>query len=193
MIDIPAIAGRYYTIEILDLWGETIANLNERTIALSLRERSRCVRRGATLVLPEGAQRVDLPGRKVGVLARIESAIAPSRRSSCRTGSRLRRRGLPRSRLRLNPEFANDRLPGVEAFDSAPAILAPSPTWAPHAPRTLQGKVRKVAAVVNNPLDRNRVDSVIRHQAWAMLATREARRPYGHGWVHPKVDGGVRG
>jgi hypothetical protein len=32
LLEIPAINGRYYTVQILDEWGEVIANINERTI-----------------------------------------------------------------------------------------------------------------------------------------------------------------
>jgi len=34
-LEIPRITGRYYTVHVLDEWGEVIANINDRTMPLS--------------------------------------------------------------------------------------------------------------------------------------------------------------
>jgi hypothetical protein len=184
------IAERYYTVQILDLWGETIANLNERTYPDHSSGAFALCAQGATIALPAGAQRIDLPGTKVRVIVRIELGEHPEQAIELQNRLTMAATGTPQIAPAIDvPIFTNDRLPGVEAFDSAPAILATEPDSNPGV-ESLQAKVRMVAAVAHHPTERNRIDSVIRQQAWEMLEhARGVMGSYGHGWVHPKVSG----
>ena len=77
LVTLPKITGRYYTVEVLNGWGEVTANINERnfprhpsgTFALCLK--------GAKVALPPDAQRINLPNRKSRVLMRIELVAKP--------------------------------------------------------------------------------------------------------------------
>ena len=77
LIDIPEIKGRYYTVQILNGWGETTANINERNFQKHPFGKYLFCIKGATPVLPKGTLRVTLPSRKSRLLMRIG-------RASCR-------------------------------------------------------------------------------------------------------------
>src|SRR5262245_49498037 len=78
LIDLPEIKGRYYTVQILNGWGETTANINERNFPKhSFGKFLFCIK-GATPVLPKGTLRVTLPSRKSRMLMRIEIGANPA-------------------------------------------------------------------------------------------------------------------
>ena len=189
VIDIPAIAGRYYTVQILNVWGETIANLNERTYRIIHPERSRCVRRARRLSCRRVRSASTCRDARFGSSRASSSATAPSRRSSCRTGSRWRRRG--------SPDLACDRYPAVH---ERPAARRRGVRQRAGDPRlgAQHGRPCGDAAGKGPQCRRHREQSARpqsrrlghRQQAWAMLDhARGAMGAYGHGWVHPRVTG----
>lgn len=190
VIDIPRIVGRYYTVQILNMWGETIANLNERTYPARPSGAFALCTKGGSVAVPAGAQRIDVPGKKARLLARIELGDSPSQAAELQSKLTMAATGAPTVAPPVDiPLFTNDKLPGVEAFDFATALLATEPDINPGVD-SMQSKVRAVATAATHPPERNRIDSIIRQQAWAMLEhARMAIGTYGHGWVHPKVTG----
>ena len=190
IIDVPQITGRYYTVQVLDMWGETIANINERTYPSHPSGAFALCTRGAKVPLSVGAQRIEIPGKKARVIARIELGEHPEEALELQSQLTMTTTGAPHIPPAIAmPLFTNDRLPSVEVFDSAAAILAAEPDTNARTD-SMQTKVRSVASSVNHPPERNRVDSIIRQQAWATLEhARLSVGTYGHGWVHPKVTG----
>jgi hypothetical protein len=192
LLHVPEIgAGRYHTIQILNLWGETIANINEReypdhpagTFALCLKD--------APLRLPEGTTRIDLPGRKARVLMRIELGADPGEAVSLQHQVAMQTTRTPTIPPSVpTPMFSNEALLGVDAFDTAVPVLASEPDSHPRA-SVLQAKVRAVAAAVeSSAAERRRVDHVIREQAWgALRQDMTAMGLFGNGWVRPKTAG----
>jgi hypothetical protein len=71
LVDVPPITGRYYTVQALNGWGETVANVNERTYPEHPSGAFAFCLRGAKVALPAGTQRIDLPGRKARLLVRV--------------------------------------------------------------------------------------------------------------------------
>jgi hypothetical protein len=78
LINLPEIKDRYYTVEIVNGWGEVIDNINQRTypkhpfgtFALCLDK--------AKVDLPAGAQRVEVAGNTSRILMRIELSADPA-------------------------------------------------------------------------------------------------------------------
>ncbi len=72
LVTLPKIAGRYYTVQVLNGWGEVAANINERTFPKRPSGTFALCLKGAKVTLPPDAQRINLPNKKSRVLMRIE-------------------------------------------------------------------------------------------------------------------------
>jgi hypothetical protein len=72
VVTVPKITGRYYTVQFLNGWGGTLANINARTQpARDWGEFAVCLD-GAAVNLPADVVRVDVPARYLRMLARVE-------------------------------------------------------------------------------------------------------------------------
>jgi hypothetical protein len=61
IVTVPKITGRYYTVQFLNGWDETLANINERVFPNSPNGDFAICLRGANVSLPAGIKRIDLP------------------------------------------------------------------------------------------------------------------------------------
>ena len=168
VIDVPQIRDRYYTVHVVNLWGETIANLNQRTFpdhsygtfALCLKD--------SLVRLPDGARRIDLPGRKARVSIHVELGASPSEAEALQRAFGVFATGSPVIPATVGiASFGDDALPGVEAFDAAFAVLA-SERDLNRGIEAIQAKVRSVAALVTNEGARERIDRVLRQRSWGL-------------------------
>ncbi|HVG52556.1 MAG TPA: DUF1214 domain-containing protein [Xanthobacteraceae bacterium] len=190
LVDLPEIKGRYYTVQVLNGWGEVTANINERnfprhpsgTFALCLK--------GAKVALPAGTQRIDLPNKKSRILMRVELGADPAAAAALQKKITMKPTGSPKVEpTAATFDFPNNKFPGVEAFDKTEQILTSEPDinkgMAP-----LQRKVRAVAKAASDPKERVRIDEVIQKQAipgfHAELANLGRKV---NGWMHPRVVG----
>lgn len=190
LINLPEIKNRYYTVQVMNGWAEVIANINERnfpkhpsgTFALCLK--------GANVTLPAGAQRIELPGRKSRVLMRIELGADPAGANTLQKATTMKATGTPEvDDTAVKFEFANDKLPGVEAFDRTEAILASEADINPSM-KEPQRKARAVAKAAADPAQRARIDDVIHKQAIpAFLKLKETFGTIRDGWIHPRPAG----
>src|SRR5262249_1052044 len=186
ILDVPRIVGRYYTIQVLNPWGETVANINERTFPDHPCGSFAFCLKGAHLTLPIGARRIDLPGRKARVLIRVELGPDPEAALALQRQITMRTTGKPAIPDTIGiPLFTNDKLPGVEAFDHALAVLATEQDINPGTD-PMQAKVRAIAALARNEAERNRIDRVIREQSWGL---KQALYVSGKDWVAPRIAG----
>jgi hypothetical protein len=190
LIDLPEIKGRYYTVEIVNGWGEVIDNINERTypnrpfgtFALCLNK--------AKVDLPAGAQRVEVAGRKSRILIPIALGADPAAALALQNQITMRTTGAPKIEdAVVKPDFADDKLPGVEAFDRTEEILA-SEVDINKGMAEPQSKARAVAAAAADPAQRAHIDDVIRSQAIpAFFAMIPKMSPAVNGWVRPRLTG----
>lgn len=190
ILDVPRILNRYYTIQLLDMWGETIVNINERTYPYHPSGPFAFCLRDAQFALPAGMQRIDVPGRKARMLIRIELGADAKQTILLQHGITMRTKGSPRIASTLDvPHFTNDKLPGVEAFDTALAVMGTERDRIPGSD-ALQAKVRAVAASALDIAERDRIDRVIREQAFRELARGVADAgTVRNGWMYPRVTG----
>ena len=192
IVSVPKVEGRYYTVQFLNGWGETIANINARTFpSRPSGEFAMCLR-DAKVSIPEGATRIDLPVKYSRVLARIElganwdEAIALQHQFTFRATGRPKLPDIPKT-----PMFELGTLPGVEAFDATGIALDNEPDLSGGL-ESLQEKTRAIASAIQEPSERARVDKVIRTRAFADL--RKAGRTVSHGtigngWLRPGAVG----
>lgn len=192
IVTIPKIRGRYYTVEFLNGWGETLANINEREYPEHPDGVFAIVFEGSTVATPEGAQRIELRERVSRVLARVELGAEWDDAVALQHQFKFEIRGNP-----VPPEiprtvmFDMGELPGVEAFESAIVALDSYPDTN-SGMDGVQAKVRAIAAAVDDPAERARIDGVIRKKALRDFAA--ASPNIGHGtvrnnWARPACCG----
>jgi hypothetical protein len=190
LINLPEIKGRYYTVEIVNGWGEVIDTVNERTypnhpfgtFALCLNK--------AKVDLPAGAQRIEVAGNKSRILIPIELGANPAEALALQKQITMQATGSPKiDDAVVKPDFPNDKLPGVEAFDKTEDILA-SEADINKGMAEPQVMARAVAAAAADPAQRAHIDEVIRSQAIpAFFAAIAKMGPTVNGWVQPHITG----
>ncbi|MEJ2673232.1 MAG: DUF1214 domain-containing protein [Deltaproteobacteria bacterium] len=192
ILEVPKIdPGRYYTWQMLNGWGETTLNINERTFPNHPHGKFAFVLKGTNPTIPGDALKVELPNKKSRVLARVELGSDPAEAERLQHQFKL----TVAKTVKVTPPvaiplFSNDKLPGAEAFDKAGEILASEPDINPGM-EPLQKKVKAVEALVKSgQAGRDRVDKVIRGQAQPRL--KKAVENLGekkNGWARPSTIG----
>lgn len=163
LLEVPQIQGRYYTAQLLDEWGEVIANINERSFPTKPFGKFALVKPGSTAPIPADAGRIELHSSKAKLLARIELKDDEEGAIALQHAFKLTSLGTPK--IAPPPElpmFDNNTLIGAEIFDNVDATLASALDVAPNAAE-MQQKVRAVAAYVGSGSEaRAAVDKQIR-------------------------------
>lgn len=192
IVTVPRITGRYYTVQFLNGWGETLANINERTQAQRPSGEFAVCLKGANVTLPADVVRIDVPARYLRMLARVELGDNWDQAVALQQKFTLRATGTPATpTLPEVASFDQQHLPGVEAFDKAAAVLDSEQDLNPGM-EAVAAKARAIGAAIQDPAERTRVDKVVREKAHADLA--KASPTVGHGtlkngWARPSVAG----
>jgi hypothetical protein len=146
ILEIPEVKGRYYTAQILDEWGEVIANINERAFPSKPFGKFALVKPGWNGVLPSGVSRIELHSSKAKMLGRVEIKGDAEGAVTLQRAFKAASMGNPViSPPATMPMFSNKDLLGVEIFDNADQTMASALDVAPNAAE-MQQKVRAVAA-----------------------------------------------
>lgn len=193
VVTVPEIEDRYYTVQILNGWGETLANINERVFPGRRSGDFALCLRGAKADLPSDVMRIDLPVKQSRILSRVALGSDPDRAVELQHQFKLKATGNPSlPDIPKTPIFELEHLPGVEAFDAAVVALDSAADASPGL-EGLQQQARQIAAAIkDNPEERKRVDTVIKQHAFPELA--KAGLTIGHGviqngWARPGVVG----
>ena len=209
IVSVPKITGRYYTVQFLNGWGETVANINERVFPQHPDGAFAICLAGSQVQVPAGAQRIDVPVKYMRVLSRVElganwdDAVALQRQIAFRAIGEPALPAIPKT-----PIFDIEQLIGVEAFEAAELALDSEADINPGMER-LQATTRAIARAVKDPAMRARVDDVIRtktfpafkkampilgdgttRNGWVLASTMGA---YGSNWLLRTLvnDGGI--
>ena len=189
---VPKVTGRYTTVQFLNGWGETLANINERVFPDKPYGRSRHLLKGSDVSIPEGARRIDLPVKYSRVLARVEPGPNWDEAVALQQQFKLRATGTPKlPQIPKTVMFDMEALPGVEAFDTANLALDSEMDTNPGM-ATVQANTRAIAEAVKDPVERQRVDKVIRQKAFVEFGKAGAIIGHGtvrNGWVRPSTAG----
>ncbi|BCP56024.1 hypothetical protein K32_46410 [Kaistia sp. 32K] len=163
LLEVPEIQGRYYTAQILDEWGEVIANINERTFPSKPFGKFALVKPGSTVAIPPDAGRIELHSAKAKLLARVEIKGDPDGAVALQKQFKLSPVGaVTPVPAPDRPNFDNKTLIGVEAFDNVDAVLSSALDVSPVA-ATMQQKARFVAAyAASSPAARAEIDKALR-------------------------------
>lgn len=193
IVSVPKIQDRYFTVQFLNGWGETLANINERVFPKNPDGDFAVCLRGANVKLPDGiTSRIDLPVKHSRILARValgsdwDGAVALQQRFKLTTTGAPKLPDIPKT-----PIFELEQLPGVEAFDAAQVALDSEPDLNAGLEQ-LQQTTRSVAKAIQDPAERARVDHVIRTVAFPQFAQAGAIIGHGtvqNGWARPGVVG----
>lgn len=187
IVTVPKITGRYYTVQFLNGWDETLANINERVFPHRPDGDFAVCLRGSGVQLAADVKRIDLPVRTSRVLLRVELGDNWDEAVRLQHAFRLRSTGSPKlPDIPSSPSFDLEKLPGVEAFDSAGAALDSEPDLNPGLERHAS-VARAISGAIRNPDERERVARIVRERAHADFA--RFGPPIGHGTV---VDGWAR-
>jgi hypothetical protein len=187
ILEIPKIMGRYYTWHMLNGWGETILNINERTYPNQPYGKYALCLKGSHPTIPPGALRVDLPCKTSRVLARVElgnnmqQAVSLQKQFTITPQGDVKVDSLPKV-----PMFESMQFPGAEMFDNADELLA-SEADINEGMQPMQEKVKAVEAMVKSGADgKARVDKVIKEKAMPEIVGKLHNiGAEGNGWLHP--------
>jgi len=182
VVSVPEVKDRYYTVQVINGWGETLANINERLFPHRPHGDFALCLRGTEATVPAGVIRIDLPVKHARILTRVHLGTDQDEAVVLQQRFRLTATGTPSlPEIPQTPIFELQEFPGVEAFDAAAAALDSEPDINPGL-GPLQEKVRSIAQAVRNPAERTRVDRIIRTRAFADIA--KAGTTIGHGTVY---------
>ncbi|HET9217939.1 MAG TPA: DUF1214 domain-containing protein [Terriglobia bacterium] len=192
LVNVPKITDRYYTVQFLNGWGETLANINARVHPNHPSGEFAVCLKDSGVSVPAGAVRIDLPVRYSRVLARVELGADWDKAVGLQRQFSFKATGVPKfPDIPKTPIFDLENLPGVEAFDAAEIALDSDADINPGM-KTLQSNARAIGNAIKDPSERACVEKVIRERAFADFV--KAGVTIGHGtiknnWVRPKVCG----
>jgi hypothetical protein len=190
LINLPEIKGRYYTVQVLNGWGEVTTNINERNFPDHPFGNFALCLKGADVALPEGVQRIDLPNKKSHILLRVELGPNPDEAIALQNQITMKATGSPTVEGPVVKfDFPIMELPGVEAFDKTAEILASEPDINEDMAE-MQNKALAVGEAAKDPDQRAHVDEVIRTEAIpTFMAAVPKMGAMANGWVHPRITG----
>ncbi len=163
ILTVPKIEGRYYTAQILDEWGEVIANINERNFPNHPYGDFALCAPGSSLTLSDDVVAIELHSNKAKLLARVElkddwdGAVALQRKFL------LKSAGKPNIEPPIEIKmFDNEQLAGVEIFDAVETVLATAVDVSPVASE--QGAIaREISSfIAQGEMERSEIEQIIR-------------------------------
>lgn len=193
IVSVPEVKDRYYTVQFLNGWGETLANINERLFPHRPSGDFAACLEGSDIKLPEGTLRIDLPVKHARILARValgddwDGAVALQHEFG------LKATGTPTlPDIPVTPIFDLETFPGIEAFDAAEAALDSEPDINPGL-EEMADRARKIAEVTGKgSKNREHVAEIIRTVAIPKIGKAGAIIGHGvirNGWARPGVVG----
>ncbi|PZQ46887.1 MAG: DUF1254 domain-containing protein [Rhodovulum sulfidophilum] len=192
LLEVPEIEQRYYTAQILDEWGEVIANVNERTFPSKPHGTFALVAPGSIAPVPEGAGRIELHGNKAKLLGRVEIEGDPKGAVALQHRFTLRSTGTPEiADPPALPDFDNAALMDAGIFDHTEVIIAGALDVSPVAAQVQQAARAVAAPVASSDAARAGVDALLRDKvvpAFQQFAQTEVA-PYRDHWLFAGIGG----
>jgi hypothetical protein len=195
ILDVPKIEGRYYTAQILDEWGEVIANINERSFPSRPYGKFALLKPGSDPPLPPEVTPILLHSSKAKLLGRVEIRGDPEGAVRLQKQFLLRPIGHPViGAPPSQPDFDNASLIGAALFDQLDSRLESALDVAPNA-AAMQQQARAVARyMASSPAARDDIEARLRKtvpEFKEYALTRSA--PYRNHWVGGRAAGNYDG
>ena len=192
LLTVPQITGRYYTVQFLNGWGDTLVNINERTHTEHPNGEFVICLKGSPVATPAGVVRVDLPVKTAHVVVRIEpgadadAAVALQQQFKIEVVGSPKLPEIPKIRM-----FDLEQMPDVQMFDSGEIAMDTAPDLSPVA-ASLQAKVRAVTAEEKTFNGNPRVNRILYDKTRPELlkaAVISGRGTLRDGWSRPATAG----
>ncbi len=183
---------RNYTVQFLNGWDATLANINERVFPKRSDGDFAVCLPGADVALPANVKRIDLPVKQSHVLLRVELGDNLDEAVRLQQQFRFRATGSPNApEIPKTLMFDLEKLPGVEAFDFATAALDSEPDLNAGMER-YAANARAIGEAIKDSATRERIAKIVQSRAYGDFA--KFGPPIGHGtivngWAHPAVVG----
>jgi hypothetical protein len=124
LLTIPEVENRYYTVQLMDSWGEVITNINERNYPKHPFGQYALCLENTTAKIPEGALKVVMPNNKIKMLARVELQNTWDKAIELQKKFKLEVIGEPIIEPVINfPTFSNKDLPDIGVFEYSEELL----------------------------------------------------------------------
>lgn len=170
IIEIPEIKGRYYTVQLMDGWGEVLYNINERNFPDRPSGKYALCLQNTTASIPPEAVKIVVPNKKVKMLARVElqnswtDAIKLQRQFSAAVIGQPVIEEVPEF-----PSFTNKGLPDLAVFELAGDLMQTPDSQMP-GKDSIQAMCDKVARYTfSSDENKETVKKVIREKAIPQL------------------------
>ncbi len=166
VLNVPEIKNRYYTVEVIDQWGQVTDNLNERTYPQHPFGKFAFILKGSNPAIPEGAVKIEVTSPKTKILARVELKGSPDEAVKLEHAFTIDApEGIKVDQPIEIPAFTNQAPITVAVFDKVDEVLAACPDLMKKASE-YQATVKKVAAYIKDkPENRTKVEEIIKTQA----------------------------
>jgi hypothetical protein len=197
IVTVPKVVGRYFTVQFLNGWDETLANINERLFPNKPDGEFAICLRGSKVELPTGVKRIDFPVKYSRVLLRVElgddwnEAIRLQHQFSFRPTGSPKLPEIPKTSV-----FDLEKLPGVEAFDFADVALDSEPDLNPGLDQYAANARAVQRAIKNDPAERERIAKAVHErgyvrQIWPYHRPRCCREQVGSARCSRKLQHGL--
>ena len=166
ILNVPKIEGRYYTAELLNGWGEVVANVNQRTFPKTPYGKFALVMKGTAPTIPADAVKIEVPCTKTKMLARVELKSTPAVAKKLQEEFALTvPDGINIAPPLSIPAFTNEKPIGGEIFQNVDQVIATCEDAMPSA-KEMQALAKKVETYRSSSAEATaRVDSVVTRQA----------------------------
>lgn len=166
ILEIPEIKNRYYTVQLMDGWGEVLFNINERNFPDKPFGKYALCLENTSAAIPADAYKIVVPNRKLKMLARVE--LQNSLKEAVRLQQQFRVSAIGQPEIEpvpALPDFSNAALPDISIFEYAADMLKTPDSKMPGAD-TLKALCLKVASyAAASEVHRSRVIKVIQEEA----------------------------
>mgnify|MGYP003574900391 CR=1 FL=1 len=193
MLDVPAIQGRYYTVQTVNGWGEVTSNINERTFPKHPAGKFAYCLSGNKAEFPKEVQRIDLPSQKSRLLVRVEIGKDKAEAVKLQKTFKLAPSNVVKvdKNLEIKP-FTLKKLPGVEIFDKYQEVLMSEKDINPGM-EGIQSTTDLIGRGTQNKTERRRIDTIVRKEAIPAFMNALKEMPSKNGWMRPKLMGNYGG
>ena len=187
ILNVPEIKGRYYTVQLLDGWGEVVTNINERNYPNHPYGKFAFVLKGTNPKnIPKDAEKIEIPFNKVKMLARVELQKTPDEAVRLQKSFTLEvPDGIKIDPPVAIPAFTNAKLIGSDIFLNIDKVLASYPDSMPKASE-YQKTVKQVADYVkSSPEAESYVEGIVNTKVIPdfMKMTNEGTGGNKNGWI----------
>ena len=124
ILEVPKVEGRYYTVQLMDGWGEVFTNINERNYPNHPYGKYALCLENTTANIPDDALKVIVPTKKIKMLARVELQNTIDKAVELQKQFKVSVIGTPQIEpIPALPTFTNNELLDLAVFENIDELL----------------------------------------------------------------------